>query len=593
MSVVFAVTAAILALSAAPAQAAPSATAFTSGSPLVFLSQSDNAKETTLYQATQTAGALKFTDISPDLTVTMPYNAIGYNTQDGYLYGIRSTGVNASDPPELFRIGQAGATVDLGAVTGVGSFATGALNAGDMGSQYGTNTSWAGTYFFRSSDPNDSKKMFYINNVKASRAATLVTLSSAVPNTADLVFLNGYIWAFYGNTSSVATDGTGAGFYRITTSTVNNNWTVTYYPVNLTALHMPLDNYGAQWAYGNGNIGVATNANGAGSTGNTNPVAFQIDITDPTHPKIVATMPTTWSSGNDAASYVGHPIDLGITKTVTPATYTQGGPITYTLTVTNNDTQYDSSGFVVTDVIPATVTNPKSTGSGVTLTGNNLTWVGDALPAGQSVSITITGTAPTTATGTISNTANVIGNEEDDNQANNTSTVTISPAPTTALLTVTKTIVGQFSDMTKQFPFTVTLQDSSGRPVAGSIPSTAGTLPLTAGAAAFTLGNGGKIVLTVPIGDTAVIAETNNYGYDTTYVDSGNSGATSSGPETSALTVTGDREVDFTNEAIYAPPTGLPMDGSGILEMCGIVVFLGVLGYASRLVIIARKRGVN
>jgi len=421
---------------------------------------------------------------------------------------------------------------------------------------------------------------------------TTVSLASPVPNSADIVYLNDYIWAFYGNTTSTATGGTGAGFYRITPNTAsNNNWVVTYYPVNPTTLGMLLDNYGAQWAYGNGNIGVATNANGAGSTGNTTAVAYQIQLTNPSSPKIISSMSTTWSSGNDAASYVGHPIDLGITKTA-PQTYTPGGPISYTLTVTNTDGQYDSSGFVVTDAIPSFVMNPSSTATGVTISNNNLTWVGDPLAHGQSVSITITGTVSKTATGVISNTATVTGNEEDDYPANNSDTATSDQYVPPVSLTVTKTVTGQFSDMTKQFPFNATFEDSSGNLLTGTIQSTAGTLTLTDGAAPFNLGNGGKIVFTVPVGDTAVIDETDNYGYTTSFVDSASPTTISTGPETSRLTISADREVDFTNEAIYAPPTGLSTDGSGVLEMCGIVLLLGLLGYSARLVLVARNRKV-
>jgi len=697
-----------MALSAAPAQAATSANPFPAGSPLVFLSQSDNSTETTLYQAVQNSGQLKFNNTGQDTT---PYNAIGFDTTGRYLYGINSVATGA---PRLVKIGVGGATVSVGTITGLAnasSFAAGAFNAGDVGSG-----PWADTYFFRSSANLTS--LYYVSNVSTSLAAQTVSLSMSVPNTADIVYLDGYIWAFYGNTTSTSTNGTGAGFYRITPNASSTSWHVDYFPMNLTNLGITVDNYGAQWAYGNGNIGIATNANGAGSTGNTTPVAYQIQITGATSASptftVVSSMRTTASSGNDAASYVGAPIDLGIRKNVSPAVYTAGGSITYTLTVTNTDKVNTSSGFVVTDAIPASITNPKSSGTGVTFSGNNLTWVGDALGPGASVSITITGTVSTTASGVITNSATVTGNEEDDNPANNTDSAIILPgtdlvkhayvngsvtasdgtaaAPvnvqigdtikyavnvyiwngsvtvtdkvpdgmtvvpgsitfggtldsstntitwnitgtdgvatptynvtvnsggefdntaqvtyyngntgttnttyhkaTSSQLTVTKTVTGQFSDMTRQFPFSITLKDSSGKLVTGTLPSTAGTLTLTSGTASFNLGNGDQIVFTVPIGDTAVIDETNNYGYHTSFVDSASPGVIATGPETTALTIGGNREVDFTNEAIYAPPTGLAMETNNVLEMCGIVLLLALLGYVVRLVGMTRKHKV-
>jgi len=583
VSAVFALLAVVLTLSAVPAYAA-TPTAFATGSPLVFLSQSDNSTETTLYQAVQTSGQLKFNNSGQG---SIPYNAIGFDTIDGFLYGINSVATGA---PQLVRVGQNGVSATVGTLTGTsltsictGPTGPGACNAGDFGTG-----AWADTYFFRSSAMLSS--LYYVKNVSGGgMAAVTVSLTSPVPNTADIVFLNGYIWGFYGNTTSTATGGAGAGFYRITPNLAsNNNWVVTYYPVNPTSLGMLLDNYGAQWAYGNGNIGVATNANGAGTTGNTKPVAYQIDLTNPSSPKIISSMPTTASSGNDAASYVGAPIDLAIEKTATP-TYTKGGAISYTLTVTNMDGQYDSSGFVVTDTIPASVTNPKSTNTGVTFSGNNMTWVGDALPHGASASITITGTVSSTATEEITNSATVIGNEDDPNSVNNTSTAISTLYVPPASLTVTKTVTGQFSDMTKQFPFTITLKDAAGNPVTGTVSSTAGQLDLTDGAASFSLGNGDNIVFTVPVGDSAQIDETDNYGYRTTYTDSGNVGVTSTGAETDPLTITGDREVDFTNEAVYAPPTGVAIDDRGVLEMCGIVLLIALLGYCVRLVPLIRK----
>jgi len=716
VGVIVSLVVAVLATPVTPAAAA-TPTAFNDASPLVFLSQSDNATQTTLYEAAQTSGKLNFNDVVTDNNQTLPYNAIGFNTTDMFLYGLKSVAGAAAANPELYKIGQNGVSQDLGSVSGVGTFAGGALNAGDMGQTVGTDTTWKDVYFFRSNATANLQTIYYIPNVSTSRVAKSAALSMSVPNTADIVFLNGFIWAFYGNSTTTGTGG--AGFYRITPSSTATTWQVSYFPHTPASLGLIADNYGAQWAYGNGNLGVATNANGTGvgTTPNTTAEAYQIQITNPsgTNPSfnVVAKMGTTPSAGNDAASYIGTSVDLSIRKDATPV-YTPGGQISYKLTVTNNDTKYASSGFVVNDTIPSTITGLSANDAGATFSGNVMTWVGDALGPGASVTLTVTGTVVAATSGIILNSATVTGNEDDPNLANNTDSAISVPAAnlsknaiingaasasngtssvpatvqigdtimyqvsvynwpngsvgdivtdkvpsgltvagpisnggtldpstntitwnlsgvgtgvvqlsftatvatsgefdnnaqvtyyngntgttnttyhkaTSSNLTVTKTITGRFSDMTKQFPFSVTFKDGSGNLLTGTIPSSEGNLPLVGGAASFSLGNGDKIVFTVPIGDSVQISETDNKGYDTTFVDSGNSGVTGTGPATAALAISGNREIDFTNEAIYAPPMGVQMDTGGVLGLGAIAILLAGAAYVLRFVAIGKR----
>ncbi|WP_246127772.1 DUF11 domain-containing protein [Amycolatopsis rhizosphaerae] len=117
------------------------------------------------------------------------------------------------------------------------------------------------------------------------------------------------------------------------------------------------------------------------------------------------------------------PADLGIVKMVSPSPVRQGDPVTYTLVVTNHG-QGDSSGYTVTDQVPAQITNLQTTTPGCTLAGSNLSCAGGLLPAGQSATITVTGVA-TGPIGYVTNTATLTGNQPDPNPTNNSSGNTV------------------------------------------------------------------------------------------------------------------------------------------------------------------------
>lgn len=84
-------------------------------------------------------------------------------------------------------------------------------------------------------------------------------------------------------------------------------------------------------------------------------------------------------------------IAVGATKTVV-GTFTEGGSITYTVTLTNtgNGLQLDNAGDEFTDVLPAGLTlgAPAATSGTVSAVGNTASWNG-SLPPGGSVTITI------------------------------------------------------------------------------------------------------------------------------------------------------------------------------------------------------------
>jgi uncharacterized repeat protein (TIGR01451 family) len=97
------------------------------------------------------------------------------------------------------------------------------------------------------------------------------------------------------------------------------------------------------------------------------------------------------------------------TKTVSAGPYTVGGTITYTVTLTNSGTgaQGDNPGSEFTDVLPpqlALVSANATSGTAVPNTGTNtVTWDG-SIPAGGTVTITITANIlPAAAGQTVSN----------------------------------------------------------------------------------------------------------------------------------------------------------------------------------------------
>ncbi|MFD4255967.1 DUF11 domain-containing protein [Amycolatopsis thermoflava] len=100
------------------------------------------------------------------------------------------------------------------------------------------------------------------------------------------------------------------------------------------------------------------------------------------------------------------PADLAIAKAATPQV-NAGETVTYLLVVTNNG-RGDSSGYTVTDQIPAGLTNVSSSTPGCAVSGSTLTCTGGLLPAGQSSQITVTATADGTVE-LMRNTATVRG----------------------------------------------------------------------------------------------------------------------------------------------------------------------------------------
>jgi uncharacterized repeat protein (TIGR01451 family) len=115
-------------------------------------------------------------------------------------------------------------------------------------------------------------------------------------------------------------------------------------------------------------------------------------------------------------------VDLAIVKSTTGNSVNAGGTITYTLNIQNLG-PFSATGVTATDVLPAGLTYVSSSaGSFNSATSTYSDPIG-SLASGAAQSVTIIAKVGPGVTGTITNTATVLGNQPDPNMSNNTSTV--------------------------------------------------------------------------------------------------------------------------------------------------------------------------
>ncbi|QDY78209.1 beta strand repeat-containing protein [Streptomyces qinzhouensis] len=217
--------------------------------------------------------------------------------------------------------------------------------------------------------------------------------------------------------------------------------------------------------------------------------------------------------------FIAPEADLALTKTG-PASVNPGGQITYVLTITNNGPD-DSSGWTVTDPIPAGLTNAATTTPGCSITGGTLTCTGGALPVGDSTTISLTGTAAPGATG-VTNTATVTGDDDDPNPNNNTDTTTTTVTPASVDLALTKTGPASVT-VGGQVAYTITVtnngpDDSTGWTVTDPIPAGLTNAATTTPGCSIT---GSTLTCTggaLPVGDSSAVSLTGTAAADATSI---------------------------------------------------------------------------
>ncbi|MEU6643477.1 DUF11 domain-containing protein [Saccharomonospora sp. NPDC046836] len=344
----------------------------------VFLGQ-NAGNSAQFYEGTFGQGEVDFSLIGSNPTIG--YNAIGFNTEDNYVYGIRG------DNNALVQIGSDGVAVGLGQV---GLPAGAGFNAGafdDSGNLYVMEGNTGTT--------------IYVIDVSSRTVTDRIDLSGQ-PVISDFVFKDGYLW---GGTNF------GTSIVRINPSTGS----VDVFPNAISTASG--DPFGGVFLFGNGDLGFYENSG----------TLHRVAVTNSGAPvpafEVVSTQSGPFASNSDATSCVAQPTDLGIVKVGSPDPVQVGGTVTYTLTVTNHGPG-GSSGYSVSDVLPAGLSNVQSGTPGCTVAGNDLSCTGGALAVGESAQITVTATAGGPV-GEVMNSATVRGNEEDPNPDNNTADETV------------------------------------------------------------------------------------------------------------------------------------------------------------------------
>ena len=125
-------------------------------------------------------------EVGPKLT-TAVINAIGFNSLDGFIYGIVTTSGDGLTAGHLVRYGSDGVPISMGAITG-------SMTAADLTAIRGGDTDDAGNLIV---GKGSSSTSIYSINI-ATLVSTTITLSSAVTAN-DLAYSNGKIYAQYGD----------------------------------------------------------------------------------------------------------------------------------------------------------------------------------------------------------------------------------------------------------------------------------------------------------------------------------------------------------------------------------------------------------
>ncbi|MDX2776059.1 hypothetical protein PV379_01655 [Streptomyces caniscabiei] len=158
----------------------------------------------------------------------------------------------------------------------------------------------------------------------------------------------------------------------------------------------------------------------------------------------VANDPNTGNNSKDLTLDAQPEADLSITKAHT-GTATAGQPLTYDFVVTN-DGPSDVASFTVTDTLDANLTYQSSSPNICTVSGQDVTCTGSAVPAGQTATFTVTANVDAGyGGGGIANTGTVAvpSGTTDPNPGNNSSTDNTNVVTSTDLA-ISKTHSGNF-----------------------------------------------------------------------------------------------------------------------------------------------------
>lgn len=390
-----------------------------------------------------------------------------------------------------------------------------------------TATGYSGTVHFTSTDPGATLPADgTLTNGVRTLSATLVTGGSRTITATDTVTsgINGVSGAV--NVSALAdlsitkTDGVttatpgGSVTYTITASNAGPSpvvgATVTdTFPASFTGTWTAVGaGGGTVTAAGSGNINDTVNLPVGGSV--TYTVSGTISASATGTLSNTATVGSTTTDpvpGNNSASDTDTLVpsaDLAITVTDGVASAVPGQSVTYTI-IASNAGPSNVSGATVADAFPASLTNITWTGLGAgggTATASGAGNINDTvnLPAGGSVTYTVSATIAPGATGSLSNTATVSSSVTDSNPGNNSATDTDTLTPQ-ADLSITKTDGVTTAVPGGSVTYTITASNSgpstaTGATVADTLPASltgTWTASVAGGATAGTLSGSGNI----------------------------------------------------------------------------------------------------
>ena len=264
--------------------------------------------------------------------------------------------------------------------------------------------------------------------------------------------------------------------------------------------------------------------------------------------------------------------DLAITKTDGVVTATPGGSVTYTVTASNAGPD-SVIGATVADTFPAILT---ATWTCVGAGGGTCTAAGSGnvndtvdLPAGGSVTYTVTAVISPAATGTLSNTATVSSTVADPSPANNSATDTDTLAPM-ADLAITKTDGVTAAVPGQSVTYTITASNAGPSNAPGVL--VADTFPAALTASWTCAGAGGGTCTPAGVGN---LADTVNLpaGGSVTYTVSATISASATGTLSNTATVAAPAGVTDPipgNNSATDTDTLTPQVGLGITKTDGL-----------------------
>ena len=186
--------------------------------------------------------------------------------------------------------------------------------------------------------------------------------------------------------------------------------------------------------------------------------------------------PDLTDNASTATTQVQGSADLTVTKTG-PATVRPGEPISWLITVANSEGPSTARNVVISDAVPAGVTQVSATPDGETGTdcqvaGSTMTCAIDSLPVGARIRITVAGVVEANlAAGSLSNVATVDAATADPEPANNISEPVITQVTPAAGLSIVKTVTPDPLEAGAQATFTLTVRNAG--------PSTARAVTVT------------------------------------------------------------------------------------------------------------------